>query len=306
MKELTGLSLNDYHQELHANHHGVIKTAPNYIWIKAESRSLIRFPTFCDIPTNISDVRRALRASNTAVASYICEPTKQYPANTWLYICQDREYELSKLSKNARRDVRCAQRELEISPVDLGTILEHGFQAFKDTRERVGLDDGTHPDFRSRMGRFAQNRAHHFVGSWKGNKLVAFSTLVIVENWVEIEGSFSTNEDRDSCPNNGLIHYILNLFLVERGYKTVSYGLSTVQHNTNEHGLHYFKKRMHFEARPVYRAFVVHPFLHPFVNQLTLRGMGISLRLFSRSRPLRKAHGMMTTILNETRLPDME
>lgn len=272
------------------------------LWVSYEIGAMQRMPTFyCSPPVN-GETQRILRSGRVAVASYLLDSDEQHPANTWLYTCHDRSYDIEKLSKPARRDIRRAQRYLRFDSIDLDVLLNYGFPAYHETRRRVGLSDGTLDQFKKRFEFFGRNPFHHFVGAWENNVLAAFMSLIIVGNWVEITGSFSTDGQRDMCPTDGLVSYILNRYLVQNGFAVVSYGLSSVQENAVKAGLHSFKKKVGFDAQPVHRAFALHPLLRPIVNQFTLSLAHTALRLFPNGRVVRKAAGVLNSIIDPKNL----
>jgi hypothetical protein len=120
----------------------------------------------------------------------------------------------------------------------------------------------------------------------------------VVEDWVEI-GGFSMDDDSRLRANNGLVHLVLTHFLVERGFRTVSYGLSSVQDSGDREGLHRFKLKAGFQAVPVARVFEVHPLLRPFANRLSLRVARLMLRAIPGNRRLRKASGVLSRLIEE-------
>jgi hypothetical protein len=231
------------------------------------------------------------------------DPDGHYPANAWLYVCRDPSYSIDKLSKPAQRCIRRAQHSLRFTPIELSTLVDHGYSAYKDTFARVGLAVDTIDQFERGFGSFLQNPAHRLVGAWKEDILVAFMMLIVVDDWMEIPGSFSTNAHLDLRPNDGLVNYVLEHFLVERSFRTVCYGLSSVQEEADKAGLHVFKKKVGFEALPVHRAFVLHPLLRPFANRLVLWGTRGALRFYPDGRLLRKASGVLASLLKEKKMP---
>lgn len=266
-------------------------------WASYETGAVMRMPTFYAAPPAPGEVRRILWSGTAAVASYIVEPDDDHPANTWLYICRDPHYSLEKLSGPAQRCVRRVQRRLRITEIELPTLLRHGFSAYEETYARIGLAGGTPEQFQRGLESFSRNPAHRFVGAWEGNTLVAFMTLIVVDDWVEIPASFSSDAHLSLRPNDGLVNYILEHFLVHRGFRVVSYGLSSIEENADKAGLHAFKKKVGFEAQPVHRAFVLHPLLRPFANRLALWGARTALRFYPEGRLLRKASGVLASLL---------
>jgi hypothetical protein len=184
--------------------------------------------------------------------------------------------------------------------VDWPTVMAHGFTAFSETRTRVGLSDGTVALFQNRFQRFSRNPFHRAVGAWKDDALVAFMSLAIVDDWVEIEGSFSADGFRTLCPNDGLVHFVLNHFLVKCQFNMVSYGLSSIQDAHQAEGLHTYKKKVGFEPQPVHRAFVLHPFLRPFAYPFTVRGAKWVSKVLPQNRLMKKASGMLATLVENT------
>lgn len=261
---------------------------------------MMRVPTFALTPPSRDELRDVLRQSRSAVATYLLEPDESHPANAWLYICHNRSYCLENLGVAARRDARRAGRSLRIEFVDWPTVMAHGFRAFTETRTRVGLSDGTVKQFQSRFHQFSLNPSHCAVGAWQGDSLVAFMTLVVVDDWVEIEGSFSADGSRTLCPNDGLAHFVLSHFLVKRGFNTVSYGLSSVQDAHQAEGLHVYKKKVGFDAKPVHRAFILHPFLRPFSKPLMLHGARMVSKMLPQNRVIKKASGILVTLLEKS------
>lgn len=273
---------------------------PGTFWIRYESYAMMRVPTFALTPPSQDELHGILRHSRSAVVSYLLEPDEFHPANACLYICNNRSYCLENLSVAGRRDARRAGRSLRIEFVDWPMVMAYGFAAFSETRTRVGLSDGTIAQFQNRFQRFSRNPFHCAVGAWQDDSLVAFMTLVVVDDWVEIEGSFSVDNSRTMCPNDGLAHFVLSHFLIERRFNTVSYGLSSIQDAHQVEGLHSYKTKVGFDAKAVHRAFVLHPLLRPFVNPLMLRGARMVSKVLPHNRLLKKANGMLVKLLKNS------
>ncbi len=291
------LTLAEYATELARTGTRVMPGAAGTFWVGGEPGALMRMPTFYSEPPTPAEVRQVLWQGRVAIISFVIDADEQNPPIAWHYVCRDASYRLSKLSKQARRDIRRAQRSLRIDSMDWTTLLNQGFAAYSDTRSRVGLSDGTHQRFRSRFEQFSRNPAHHVIGAWKDELLLAFMTLIVVDDWVAIEGCFSTTANRELCPNNGMAHYVLDYFLVQRGFRMVSYGTSSIQEDRDTVGLHFYKTRIGFEAQPIHRVFILHPFLRPFRNRLVLWIAEAALRLKLGDRRLKKACGVLASVI---------
>lgn len=293
-------SVTDYAADLARIGVKILPGGPGTFWSRHESGSMLRRPTFHVGPPDPNEVRKVLWRGWAAIASYLLEPDERHPANTWLYLCTDHSYALEKLTPAMRRNVRRGLKELMIAPLTSEQLLVHGTQAFCDTRRRVGLSDGTPEEFRQRFTTHARLAEHVYLGAWRDNQLVTFLSIIEVDDWVEFEGCFSMDALRQYRPNDTLIYSALCHYLVERRCRLVTYGLSSIQAESNTAGLHRFKMKVGFEARPVHRAFAAHPLLRPFVNQLTLWIVDSALRFRSGDRRLRKAGGVLASMFGDT------
>jgi hypothetical protein len=277
----------------------IFQEAEGSFWRMHGRGVMMRKPTFHLVPPDADEVNHILWKGRAAVASYLRSVDEQHLANAYLYLCTDQTYTLDKLSPVMRRNVRRGLKELEISPLTLEQLLSHGLTAFCDNRRRNGLSDGTPDVFRRRFTGFAKVPEQVFFGAWKGDQLAAFVTAIEVEDWAEL-GCFSMDAFLHCRPNDTLIYYTLHQYLVERRFRLVSYGLSSIQTDSNSAGLHNFKLKVGFQALPVHRAFVLHPLLRPFVNRFTFWGVNTLLRCRPGNPRLKKASGMLALLLGNT------
>jgi len=275
----------------------ILRTSEGSFWVGYETGAVMRSPKFHTAPPSRREIRELFWDSRAAaLITYSLEPDDSHPANAWLYLCTDRSYSLDKLAPAVRRNVRRGLRELRIEPITPDRLLVHGVRAFCDTRRRVGLADGTPEEFRRQFALRDRYSGQVFLGAWKNDKLAAFLSIIEVDDWAET-GCFSMDALLNLRPNDALIFCALSQYLTERNFRTVSYGLSSVQADSNIIGLHAFKTKLGFEARPVHRAFIFHPLLRPFANRLTLWSVNAALRIMPRDRHLKKVGGVLAFIL---------
>jgi hypothetical protein len=253
-------------------------------------------PVFDLTNPNPKEIRRLLWSELAPMVSFVVQPDEEHPADATLYLCRDPSYSLDKLPKKVRFSIK-KSGSLRIEWLDGKSFLQHGFPAFRDSRARNSLADGTHEIFQLKFARWFQNPANGVLGAWHDGDLVAYFTTTAVDDWVEIGGQ-STSAGRIFNPNNGLVHYLLNEFLVNRKFRVVSYGLSSIQESSNATGLHQFKVKVGFEAIPVRRVFVPHPLLRPFVNQLSLAVGHRAARYFPGNRALKKGCGVLARLVD--------
>lgn len=292
------LPLDKYRMALNEQGVTAIPTEGGAIWTRFESAALVRWPIFRTASVSRDEARQVLRQGRAGLASFLLEPDgDEHQANACVYMCRHRSYSVEDLPSEVRRHVRRAHRSLRIGPVDWKTLLDKGLRAYCDTRTRVGLSDGTTAGFRRRFETYSSFPGHYAVGAWRDETLVAYMTLIVIDDWVAIEGSFSITDELDHRPNNGLAHYVLDHFLNKEGMKVVCYGTSSIQEDAHKSGLHAYKTRIGFKAEPVHRAFILHPFLEPLANRIVLWSMKTALRFRPGDRRLLKAIGALNYAL---------
>jgi hypothetical protein len=300
-----GCSLSTYVDYLRATGFHVSPGSQGTYWASFGDRVAWRLPMFCVGTPDRSEVDHAIRATGTLAATYLMEPAERHAANAWLYLCGEQGYSLEMRPPEMQRNVRRAMRELTITPLSPEEVLTHGAPPFCDTRERNGLDDGTPDHFRRDFRSHVHRPGRAYLGAWKNGQLVAFLTILHVDDWMELEfGCFSMTAALTYRPNELLMHLALSKYLLERKCRIVNYGLSSIQAQSGAAGLHRFKRKIGFLPRPVHRAFVLHPLLRPLANRATLTvAHGLvngALRLKPRNRRLKQMGGMLACMLGAT------
>lgn len=297
------MSITEYAADRARTGFRILTAGSDTFWISFGFGAMMRIPIFHLVPPASDELQQVLWHGPATVASYLMEPDECHPANTWLYLCTDQTYALDKLAPEMRRNVRRGLRELMIAPLTYDQLLAHGAQAFCDTRNRVGLNDGTLEEFHQR---FTARRLPEvaILGAWRDNQLAGFLSITEVDDWVDITGNFSMDTLREYRPSDTLVYSALSHYLVERKCRLVTYTMSSIETNSNTAGLHRYKKKVGFEARPVHRAFVPHPLLQPLANRLTLWSVNKALRFMPGDLRLKKASGVLANMLGDTRLDE--
>lgn len=275
---------------------------PRSFWLGTEMRSLALHPEFLFEVPDPAAIRHVLWRTWSPVATYVRPSDAAHPQNAWLYVCQDQGYHLGKLRSQERTNIRRAQRQFRFDFIDDETVRKHGAKAFCDTRSRVGLSDGTIAAFSSMHAAFVAHPGRAVLAAWAGEHLAAFATLVLVDDWIDLY-PYAESDSLNGRPVNGLVHYVLDYFLVQRKFRVVSLGLSSIQEESGSQGLHAFKKKVGCECRPVHRAFVFHPLMRPLANSATLWVLRALRRLRTGNPALRKACGILACHLGVNPLP---
>jgi hypothetical protein len=288
------MNIPEYCERLKEGGFNVIRGCEDTLWISHERYSMLRQPTLpLEVPSK-EEIKRVFKQSRAAMLSFITRPTDRLAANSYLYLCTNAEYSLEKLGRGARYDTRRGLSEFEIRFLDQSEVLRSGKAAYYATLARTGLSADHRESFEIGFRRPRPDR--RYLGAFKGDQLAAFLVVTEVDNWVSI-GGYSANEFLPLRPNNGLIYYAVHHYLVERKFRVVNYGLSSVQAISNAEGLNRFKLKMGFELVPVHRAFVVNPLLRPFVNRISWKLATGMLKLSPQHPLLKKAEGALRMAL---------
>jgi hypothetical protein len=284
------MNFNEYCEQLRVGGGKVLVGSENTLWVSHERFSMLRQPAFALHLPPKEEIKSVFRQSHAAVLSFVVRPTEAWVANSCNYICTDTEYSLEKLGRGARYDIRRGLSEFEMKFLNQPEILRLGERAYCDTLARTGLSAEHRETFKIAFGRPRPDR--RYVGAMRGNQLAAFLVVTEVDDWVSI-GGYSANEFLPLRPNNGVIYYAVHHYLIERRFRVVDYGLSSIQADSKAAGLHNFKLKMGFESVPVHRAFVVNPLLRPFANSVSWRLVNRMLKFSPQHPMLKKAEGAL-------------
>lgn len=261
-----------------------------YGWMKYEKFAYVKYPVYHLEPVNNEELKKIFKKTNAPVLSYSILNTE---GNVFWYVCKT--ISLESLKSTQRRDISKAANSFVIKEVNYNQLIEKGFEAFSDTRKRVGLTDFEKSDFLNRFSKEKNTKANFYVGAFQGDRLDAFVSLIIFNNNVEIEGFFSRNEALPLCVNNYLNFAVTHYFLNVQKMNLVSYGFSSIQEGDFE-GLHKFKLKCGFDAIMVQRKFVINPKYKLLVNKLTLSLAKGVTSMFPNNRMARKFDGVINIL----------
>lgn len=263
-----------------------------YGWMKYEKFAFVKYPVYHFEQVDKDELNRIFKKTNAPVISYsILNPN----GNVFWYVCKHISFESLKATQ--RRDISKAANDLVIKDIDIETLINSGFEAYSDTRKRVGLSDFNKNDFTNRFSKQKHTKANFYIGAFQGEYLQAFVSLIIFNNKVEIEGVFSKNEALPLCVNNYLNFAVTHYFLNVQKIDLVSYGFSSIQEGDFD-GLHRFKLKCGFEAIPVQRIFVINPKYKIFINGISLKLAKSIIHLFPDNRIARKLNGVINILSN--------
>ena len=274
------------------------------VWVETSRGVLTRLPVECTDPVARDFTASLLRMRSVWVVNHLLAPGPGRPANCVDYVCRDAQYDIERLDSNARRDVRRGLRSFEVGRCTWERWAEQGLSAWIDTQRRHGYAGPDARDFRAVTERWRDQPFYEIWGAWQGPELVAWLTVLKIDDWGMVDLVRSRTDALRGCPNNALVYAATRSLLVSERRRWVSYGTSSVQPGVNDTSMHRYKVRMGYEAVPAHRVFACQPVLGSLLRS---RSVSAVLRRIAAavpsSAPLQKVAGM-SRLLRETGAAD--
>lgn len=182
-----------------------------------------------------------------------------------LFICSDRNYDLSSLYQKARNQTRRGLENCTVERIDLAYLAEHGHVLNVETFFRQGRDPQTITEQQWRHYCKAASEIPDFEawGAFVEGHLAAFMVAALVEGWFSILHQSCASKYLRYYPNNALVFNVTKLKLSHPEVAYVSYGLKSLEDTS---GLDHFKLRMGFEFKPFKECVVFNPVLRPLLQ----------------------------------------
>jgi hypothetical protein len=273
-------------------------TESGHAWIRFHKFAFMRFP-----PHDISNVQRTeerevfFKAKALLISSHHL-PKPDQSANAFLYLCNDKEYDISKLSSNNRSKVRRGSKRLRVRRTSPTEIAEKSYACYRDTCVRNGLAPISEQVYQNKWLKDANPAAREIWAAFAGEEVAALGIVWICGKWAELFSTQSANRYLKDYSNHILFYDILRDLLHRDNIESVSYGLSSAQPNSKADSLHHFKLSVNFEAIPVVRDIKVNPFLRPVINKTTLQCARLLEHIFPNTRHLLAARGALEIIVD--------
>jgi hypothetical protein len=182
-----------------------------------------------------------------------------------LFVCSDRNRDLSCLHKKARNQTHRGLENCRIEQLDFAYLAKYGPALNAQTFQRQGRDRQTITSAQWQRYCRAASRIPDFEawGAFANGHLAAFLVAGLVEDHFSILHQSSSTGDLQYYPNNALTFTVARLKLSCPAVGCVSYGLKSLDDTV---GLDQFKLKMGFKLRPLREHVVLNPLLKPFFS----------------------------------------
>jgi hypothetical protein len=266
--------------------------AERQAWVQYPRGVLLRFPLDCTAPVEQEACSALLHERGVWLLNYLIAPDEGHPANCVHYVSRYGGYDIQKLDRQARQNVRRGLKTFELRLCTWEEWARKGFQAYAETEARHGYD--ADPRLFERMAdRWRGCALYEIWGAWQGEDLAAWLTVLKVDDWAMVDLVRARTTALSGRPNNALLYLAGRHALVEERRRYVTLGTSSLQIGANEQSMHRYKVDMGYEAVPMRRVFVSRPTYRPILESRAMSWVWDRLsRTFPRSAPLRKVAGM--------------
>jgi ribosomal protein S18 acetylase RimI-like enzyme len=279
--------------------HGIMAyfTTANHTWIPFHKWGFLRFPTNDMAPVSRAEEKELFKKARAKILSYAYPVKAGDKANAVLYVCDDKNYDIEKLSPNNRSKVRRGIKRHDVRKVSPTEIAKKGYQPYHDTATRNGVTPISKEEFERKWGKNKMLPSWEIWAAYSGDEIAAMGTVWLCGKYAELFGTSSANAFLKDYPNHALFYTVLKSLIQRDEIESVSYGLSSVQPNSKLNSLHHFKQSVNLRPIPVVRHIKVIPWLRPAINPLSLTILRLLERRVPGSKRIKAARGAMELLV---------
>lgn len=253
---------------------GYLEKRIEIVWIddipwKVANRILMPLPMPHRMkPVDKEKVREAVGKTGSFFAKW-SEEWDTAPCDWWWICCDDKEYDVAKLRKNVRRDVRAGLRRCEVRRIDPELFAREGYPVYLAAQRRRAprVAPITSTKFQERALKMAGNPARELWGAFVGRELAAYAVCVLLDDAVDFTHAESDPKYHTALTNNAMIYTLTRHYLRERLFLYVTDGSRVIGHDTR---IQDFLERMGY--RRVYTPLKL--VSHPRLSLLLKTGVG--------------------------------
>ncbi len=278
--------------------HQVVRTASSY-WFDAAPRVLQAFPYHWLIEPGEDELREAL-AHGGAIALRYSAPL-DHPAGKLSYhtVFKGPTYDMHRLSKGARADVRAALRQCSVAPIALSRLAAEGWALEADTIERQGREASmTQASWQKRCLAAEGLPGFEAWGALVNGRLAASALTCAIDDCCYILHQQSRQEYLRLHVNHALAYTLTQTFISRPGVRAVHYGVHSLDAPASVDA---FKSHLGYTAQPLRQRVAFCPWFAPLVGQASFDLVHRLYRLWPKSQWLAKAEGMIRFYLEGRR-----
>jgi hypothetical protein len=238
--------------------HRVVTTSSGE-WFNAGPRFFLSLPFHRVITPDAAELRQVMRDGRGLGARFVA-PLNGPGRLSYQIVCDERSYDVERLSPNTRSKVRRGLRRCRVERVECGRVARDGRQAHLDTMQRQDRAPSDGAAARQHWERYwaaaAQTPGMEAWGAFVDDQLAAYLLTVQLEDRCEFLLARSCNVYLGQYPNNALIYTVARAMLERPTVAEITFGLESLE---PVDALDQFKVAMGFRHRPLRQRIVVRP-----------------------------------------------
>jgi hypothetical protein len=279
--------------------HIVFRTASSY-WAEAGPRIYQAFPYHWVITPPEDELTRFLIEQRAIGLRFSTPLDAPEGAASYHAVLEDKNYDLDRLGKWARKNVRRGLSSCKVAPISFEQLSDEGWELQLDTLDRQGrrlhLEKKA---WRTRCLAAADLPGFEAWGALVAGRLAASVITFRMDECYYMLYQQCLRQYLPEHVNNALSFTVTQNLLTRPETKSILYGLHSLDAPAS---VDEFKFRMGYTARPVRQRVVFHPWLRPMFNPASHTVLRAVQRLRPGSPTLAKAEGMLRFYL-QGRLP---
>lgn len=283
--------------------HHVIRTESSY-WYNAGPRVLQAYPYHWTIEPTEKELRKLLLEQNAVALRYSAPITSPYGMASYHVVCEDPNYDLAILGRQAKQNVRRGLEFASIERIPLSRLANEGWQLRRDSLERQGRAGAESEAWWRRVCTSAEDLPGFEVWAAIHDGMLAATFLAFqCDDVYTLPFEQSATAFLENRVNNALFYYVTRQAIQREDISSVFFCLHSLDAPCS---VDQFKFRMGNTAKPVRQRVVFHPWFVPFANPFTHTAVVRLLQRNPESAMLAKAEGMLRFHLEGKRPIDQQ
>ena len=289
---LQGKKMNSLCEFYRLQGHKIIKTDSCY-WFNASKFFYQAIPYHCAVNPSNNELKKLFFNKLVIGVRYFTATSSPLGKESFIWICDDKDYNLSKIKQKARNQTRRGLERCKIEKVDFDYLKRHGIGLVRDTLIRQGrnvrsINEKKWENLCNAAGKLSDFEAW---AAFTRGKLAAFIIGFKIGELFYILHHYSKTECLRTYPNNALIYLLTKEKLSQPYISQVSYGIQSLDSGISK--LHKFKENMGFKKNSIRQVIIFNPFLKPFMGKPICKMISKICKLNNKSDFFRKLDGIL-------------
>lgn len=257
------MNVENYRQFLEAIGHQVIASSSGY-WFDIGRSFYESIPPFEVITPDETELKELFRRHRVIGFKY-CAPPNGMGKSSWIYVCQDKDYDIKSLHRKMRNKVRQGLRACHVHPISFEYLHDYGMRLNQDTLERQNRDEPlfSDPAQWERLCQAGQRiEGAKPWGAFTDDQLAAYMITFLIDGYYNILYQMSRTDLLSAHANNAIAFVATREMLASPGVEGVSYGHASIR---DLPGLEEYKTRLGYKKWPMRYVVTLHPLLSPIL-----------------------------------------